>query len=66
MERTLVAAFLLVSGLLAGAPFIVFGQVVIVALEQRRLIGRIARRLARWERSMQRKRESPSDTIRAS
>jgi hypothetical protein len=49
MERTLVAIFLVISGVLAGAPFIVLGQIAIVFLDQRRLLGRIARRLERGE-----------------
>jgi hypothetical protein len=48
-ERTFVAAFLVISGVLAGAPFILLGEMVVVFLDQRRLLARIARRLRRWE-----------------
>jgi hypothetical protein len=47
LERALVAAFLLVSGILAGAPFIVFGQLLLIFLDQRRLLAAIHRRLRR-------------------
>jgi hypothetical protein len=49
VERFFVAAFLVVSGILAGAPFIVLGQVLLVFLNQRLLVARIDRRLRRWE-----------------
>ena len=65
VERVLVAAFLVVSGVLAGAPLIVLGQVVLLFVDQRRLLGRMSRRLGRWERAWSRSVESPSDTMRA-
>jgi ABC-type phosphate transport system permease subunit len=46
-ERALVAVFLVVSGILAGAPFIVFGQLLLIFLDQRRLLAAIHRRLRR-------------------
>lgn len=39
MEVTLVAVVLLISGILAGVPFIVLGQLVLVALDIHRLLG---------------------------
>ena len=44
-EVTLVAFFLALSGVLAGVPFIVLGQVVLVFLDMHHLLGRIAMRL---------------------
>jgi hypothetical protein len=46
-EVTLVALFLAVSGVLAGVPFIVLGQVVLVFLDIHSLLERIAVRLDR-------------------
>ena len=47
LERVIVAVFLAVSGILAGAPFIVFGQLLLIFLDQRRLLAAINRRLRR-------------------
>jgi hypothetical protein len=44
-EVTLVAFFLAVSGILAGVPFIVLGQVVLVFLDMHSLLARIVGRL---------------------
>ena len=44
-EMTLVALFLALSGVLAGVPFIVLGQVVLVFIEMHSLLGRIVVRL---------------------
>lgn len=44
IERILVAFFLIVSGILAGAPFIVLGQMVLLSLAQYRTLRAIARR----------------------
>jgi hypothetical protein len=44
-EVTLVAFFLALSGVLAGVPFIVLGQVVLVFIEMHSLLGRIVTRL---------------------
>jgi hypothetical protein len=44
-EVTLVAFFLALSGVLAGVPFIVLGQVVLVFIEMHGLLGRIVARL---------------------
>jgi len=44
-EVTLVAFFLALSGILAGVPFIVLGQVVLVFIEMHSLLGRIVVRL---------------------
>ena len=47
LERVLVAALLMASGVLAGAPFIVFGQLLLILLDQRCLLAAIYRRLRR-------------------
>ncbi len=47
LERVFVAVFLVFSGIIAGAPFIVFGQLLLIFLDQRRLLARILRRLSR-------------------
>ena len=47
VERGLLAFFLLFSGLLAGGPFIVFGQLLHIFLDQRALLVRILRELRR-------------------
>jgi hypothetical protein len=44
-EVTLVAFFLALSGMLAGVPFIVLGQVVLVFIDMHSLLGRIVVRL---------------------
>ena len=46
-ERAVVVGGLMVSGFLAGSPFIVFGQLLAIFLEQRMLLARIHRKLAR-------------------
>jgi len=48
-ERAVVVGGLVVSGFLAGSPFIVFGQLLTIFLEQRALLARIHRRLGRGE-----------------
>ena len=47
LERVLVSAFLVISGVLGGAPFIVLGQLLLIFLDQRRLLISIKRRLRR-------------------
>ena len=47
LERMIVALSLIVSGILAGSPFIVFGQLLLIFLDQRRLLARIHRQLRR-------------------
>jgi hypothetical protein len=47
LERAFVALSLVVSGILAGSPFIVFGQLLLILLDQRRLLAGIHRRLRR-------------------
>ena len=47
LERAVGVSFLILSGFLAGSPFIVFGQLLGIFLEQRILLGRIYRRLKR-------------------
>ena len=46
-ERTVVVGGLVLSGVLAGSPFIVFGQLLEIFLDQRALLSRIHRRLRR-------------------
>lgn len=48
-ERVLVAIFLILSGIIAGGPFVVFGQLILIFLDQRKLLARIDARLRRWE-----------------
>jgi len=52
LERVLVALVLAGSGVLAGAPFIVFGQLLLIFLDQRRLLAAINRRLRRGARPL--------------
>jgi hypothetical protein len=59
IERALVVGGLLMSGILAGSPFIVFGQLLEIFLDQRRLLMRIDRRLGRQARPAPAK---PADT----
>lgn len=47
LERVVVSAFLVVSGVVGGAPFIVLGQLLLIFLDQRRLLISINRRLRR-------------------
>jgi hypothetical protein len=47
LERVLVAISLVASGVIAGSPFIVFGQLLLIFLDQRRLLASINRRLRR-------------------
>ena len=47
LERIIVAIVLAGSGVVAGAPFVVAGQLLLISLEQRRLLARISRRLGR-------------------
>ena len=47
LERTIVAVILAGSSILAGAPFIVFGQLLLIFVDQRRLLVRIHRTLRR-------------------
>jgi hypothetical protein len=45
LERALLVGGLIISGVLAGSPFIVFGQLMEIFLDQRRLLRRIHREL---------------------
>ena len=47
LERIIVAVVVAGSGIVAGAPFIVAGQLLLISLAQRRLLARIYRRLGR-------------------
>jgi hypothetical protein len=51
LERVFVAISLVVSGVLAGSPFIVAGQLLLILVEQRRLLGAILERLGGAERA---------------
>jgi hypothetical protein len=57
--RLLAAAVAVVGGLLVGAPLILIGQLVQAFLDQRRLLGRIHRRLRRWEDERESERTHP-------
>ncbi len=48
-ERILVAVFLILSGILAGGPFIVFGQIIVVLVDQVTVLRRMRRDLRRLE-----------------
>jgi len=50
LERVLAAVLLVVSGVLAGAPFIVLGELLRLFVEQRRIAERQRRLLARIAR----------------
>ena len=50
LERAAVVGFLILSGFLAGSPFIVFGQLLNIFLDQRVLLARILRQLRRQSR----------------
>ena len=47
LERAVLVGGLVISGFLAGSPFIVFGQLIEIFLDQRRLLMRIHRRLGK-------------------
>jgi hypothetical protein len=52
LERVLAAGLLAISGILAGAPFIVLGELVRLFIEHRRIAQRQRRLLARIARRM--------------
>src|SRR6185295_9798947 len=58
-SRPLVAAVLGVGGLVVAAPLILTGQLVQIFLDQRRLLGRVHRRLRRWEDERESERSRP-------
>src|SRR5262245_53076244 len=58
-SRSLVAAVLVVGGLVLAAPLILTGQLVQIFLDQRRLLRRIHRRLQRWEDERESDRSHP-------
>lgn len=58
-SRPLVAAIAAVGGLILSAPLILAGQLVQIFLDQRRLLGRIHRRLQRWEDERESERAHP-------
>jgi hypothetical protein len=58
-SRPLAAAVLLVGGLVIAAPLVLTGQLVQIFLDQRRLLGRIHRRLLRFEDERESERTRP-------
>lgn len=58
-SRPLVAGVVLVGGLIIAAPLILTGQLVQIFLDQRRLLGRIHRRLRRFEDERETERTHP-------
>jgi hypothetical protein len=52
LERVLAAVVLAISGVLAGAPFIVLGEMMRLFIEQRRILERQRRLLTRIARRM--------------
>ena len=57
--RLLVAAVAIIVGLVVAAPLILTGQLIQILLDQRRLLGRIHRRLRRWEEEREAERTRP-------
>lgn len=58
-SRPLVAGVLLVGGLVIAAPLVLMGQLVQIFLDQRQLLGRIHRRLRRFEDERESERAHP-------
>ena len=58
-SRPLVAGVVLVGGLVIAAPLVLTGQLVQIFLDQRRLLGRIHRRLRRFEDERESERTHP-------
>ena len=52
LERVLAAGLLVISGVVAGAPFIVLGEMLRIFIEQRRVADRQRRLLARIARRL--------------
>ena len=50
LERFIVALSLVLSGILAGSPFIVFGQLLLIFLDQRHLLAQIAEHVSSNQR----------------
>ena len=57
--RSLVAAVAIVGGVVIAAPLILFGQLIQIFLDQRRLLARIQNRLRRWEDEREAERARP-------
>jgi hypothetical protein len=57
--RPLVAALAFLGGFVLATPLILTGQVVQIFLDQRQLLGRIHRRLRRWEDEREVERAHP-------
>jgi hypothetical protein len=53
LERAVAAALLAISGILAGAPFIVLGEMMRLFIEERRILARQRRLLARIARRVE-------------
>ena len=58
-SRPVVAGVILVGGLVIAAPLVLTGQLVQILLDQRRLLGRIHRRLRRFEDERETERTHP-------
>ena len=58
-SRPLVAGVVLVGGLVIAAPLVLMGQLVQIFLDQRQLLGRIHRRLRRFEDERETERTHP-------
>jgi uncharacterized SAM-binding protein YcdF (DUF218 family) len=58
-SRPLVAAVVLVGSLVVAAPLVLTGQLAQIFLDQRRLLGRIHRRLRRFEDEREAERTHP-------
>jgi hypothetical protein len=58
-SRPMVAGVVLVGGLVIAAPLVLTGQLVQIFLDQRRLLGRIHRRLVRFEDERESDRTTP-------
>jgi hypothetical protein len=58
-SRPLAAGVMLAGGLVIAAPLVLTGQLVQIFLDQRRLLGRIHRRLRRFEDERESERTHP-------
>ena len=61
LERILAAVVLAISGVLAGAPFIVLGEMMKLFIDQQRILERQRRLLARIEQGMEADPPEPVD-----
>jgi hypothetical protein len=61
LERILAAVVLAISGVLAGAPFIVLGEMMKLFIDQQRILERQRRLLARIAQGMEEAGDEPLD-----